>query len=98
MVEINPVVLEEERFLGIRIFLPKCTIRLLFNMKLVIVDQNFHVSALEKKCLVPVVSCTFCELEKLTEQRCMDCSIHAMQLGMTSSMSVKDAIRCAFSK
>ena len=39
MIEITPVLLEGQRFLSVQMYLPKCTLHLLLNMNLMILDS-----------------------------------------------------------
>lgn len=97
MIEITPVMIAQERFLGIRIYLPKCTLRLLMNMKLICVDEYFDLEKLQRKCSVPLIQCQSAEFEQMSEHRCLCCSKSAEMMGIDKSMSVKEAVQCVFS-
>ena len=98
MIEIQPCVIENERFLGILIYLPKCTVRLLMNMKIICLDDSFSVKTVEKRCHVPLISCTSNSFERMLNRPCTEISESARRLGICETMSVKEAILCAFQK
>ena len=96
MIEITPVVLNENRFLGIVVYLPKCTMRLLFNMKLIVTDRCFNLNEIEKKCPIPIVQCASLHFDHLDYENVLKCSKVAVQLGIQPHMAVKEAIGCVF--
>ena len=96
MIEINPVLIDQHRFLGVQIYLPKCTLRLLFNMKLICLDESFDVKSIEKKCSVPLIGCKRGTFEEMIESSCIQISDLAINAGAVCSMSVKEAIACVF--
>ena len=96
MIEITPVLVLQQRFLGIQMYLPKCTMHVLFNMNLIILDQHFDLNAIEKKCPVPVIQCTSISFDSMLNQNIMKSSDKAVEYGITDAMSVKEAIACIF--
>ncbi len=98
MIEITSVIASEQRFLGIRMYLPKCTMNLLFNMNLIIFDQHFDMTLIEKKCPIPMIQCKSISFDSVSHQMIMKCSGHACRHGIMTSMSVKEAIACVFSQ
>ena len=96
MIEINPVLIDQHRFLGVQIYLPKCTLRLLFNMKVICLDESFDVKSIEKKCLIPLIGCKRGSFEEMVESSCIQISDSALKTGAEYSMSVKEAIICVF--
>ena len=96
MIEITPVVLGENRFLGIVVHLPKCTMRMLFNMKLIVIDQHFSLCEIEKKCSIPLVRCRSLRFEHLNNENVLEYSGTAGQFGIQDHMNVKEAITCVF--
>ena len=98
MVEIVPVVKDEVRFLGIAVYLPKCTMRMLFNREIMIVDSCFDVKAMEERCSVNIIQCMSGSFEKMFEQTVLCVSKGAMNDGIHPGMSVKEAMECVFSQ
>lgn len=98
MIEITPVIHEEIRFLGIKMYLPKCTLRCLFNVKLIILDERFDLKQIEQKCPVPLVQCKSCVFEHVFEQKITAFSESAELDGINKEMNVKEAITCIFSE
>ncbi len=98
MIEITPVLLEGQRFLGIVMYLPKCTMHLLLNMNLMILDSYFDLTVLEKKCLVPMIQCAPFRLNAILCQSVSKVSDKAHEYGIVSGMNVKEAIACVFSQ
>ena len=98
MIEITPVVAEGQRFLGVCIYLPKCTMHLLLNMNLMILDSYFDMNVLEKKCPVPMIQCTSIRFDSILEQNISKVSEKAAEYGIITDMNVKEAIVCAFSQ
>ena len=98
MIEITPVVVNENRFLGLVIHLPKCTMRLLFNMKLIVLDSCFDLIEIERKCPVPLIQCSSSYFEKMLNENIIQYSERAYSLGIRNEMKVKEAIECVFSQ
>lgn len=95
MIELNPMMIEEVRFLSIQMHLPKCTMRILFNMKLICFDDCFDIKTIEKRCPIPMVSVAKSNVEQMLKQQCTVVSASASQAGITTSMTLKEAIVCA---
>ncbi len=96
MIEITPVLLEGQRFLGVQMYLPKCTLHLLLNMNLMILDSYFDLAVLEKKCPVPMIQCSFIRFDMILSQNISKVSDKAHECGIVSGMNVKEAITCVF--
>ena len=96
MIEITPVLLEGQRFLGVVMYLPKCTMHLLLNMKVLILDSYFDLDVLEKKCPVPMIQCASIRFDTILSQKISKVSDKAYEYGMIAGMNVKEAIACVF--
>ena len=95
MIEIKPLIIEKERCLGILIYLPKCTVRMIMNMKIICLDDSFDLYAIEKRCPVPLIGCASASFDKMLDDRCTAVSDQARALGINEMMNVKEAIACA---
>ncbi|MBE6108000.1 MAG: DUF1805 domain-containing protein [Erysipelotrichaceae bacterium] len=98
MIEINPMMIDQKRFLAIEIYLPKYTMKMLFNMRIICLDECFDIEVIEKRCFVPMVCTMKGSFEQMLNQPCTKVSKSALQLGIIPSMRVKEAILCAFQK
>ncbi|MBP3399278.1 MAG: hypothetical protein J6K75_05930 [Erysipelotrichaceae bacterium] len=96
MIEIKPWMIGDERFLGVLIYLPKVTMRMLVNMKMICLDECFNLHQIEKRCSVPLIRCSSGSFEKMMNQPCKEISVSAKNLGIHESMSVKEAVACVF--
>ena len=90
MIEITPVLLEGQRFLGVQMYLPKCTLHLM------ILDSYFDLAVLEKKCPVPMIQCSSIRFDMILSQNVSKISDKAHECGIVSGMNVKEAITCVF--
>ena len=98
MIEITSVLLEGQRFLGVQMYLPKCTLHLLLNMNLMILDSYFDLDILEKKCPIPMVQCESIKFDMILSQNVSKVSDKAHEYGIVSGINVKEAITCVFLK
>ena len=98
MVEIVPVMQSDVRFLGIVLYFPKCTMRMLFNRKLMILDSCFDIQTMSEKCPVSMIQCSSGNFETMFDSRVLRISQNTLKTGIQTGMKVKEAIECIFSQ
>ena len=98
MVEIVPVLHRDVRFLGIVLYFPKCSMRMLFNRKLMIVDSCFDIEAMAEKCPVYMIQCSSGSFETMLEGSIIEISRPEVKSEIQIGMTVKEAIDCVFSQ
>ncbi len=55
MLEIKRMKISEFSFIGILIYLPKITLRIIYSSKLIIFDECFNINFIESKCKIPLI-------------------------------------------
>ncbi len=55
MLEIKRMKISEFSFIGILIYLPKITLRIIYSSKLIIFDECFNINFIEINCKIPLI-------------------------------------------